>query len=72
MRARLDAEVMTGKIVAVIFLIAFVAALIVIIVQEHQPQPLLPMVQVSAPSCPRLSNPCDRIDCSKPNTKVIA
>lgn len=33
----------------------------------------LPMVwPAAAPTCPKLANPCDRVNCNRPNTRSIA
>lgn len=32
----------------------------------------LPLVHAAQPLCPSLPNPCDRVDCKRPNTKDIS
>lgn len=32
----------------------------------------LPLVNAAAPACPKLANPCDRVNCNRPNTRIIA
>lgn len=62
------------KDAALAFLAIVAIGLAVIILREHREQFAVeaPITQTAAPSCPRLSNPCDRVNCNKPNTRIIA
>ena len=58
--------------IAVLILATVILALVIYWAREQEATYALPMVKASIPSCPRLANPCDRVNCNRVNTKVIA
>jgi hypothetical protein len=68
-RDRLDAEVMRTTI-AFLILATVILALVIYWAREQEATYALPMVKAS--SCQKLANPCDRVNCNRVNTKVIA
>jgi len=61
------------EFVAFLIFCAILVFIAVVVAKEHQAPLAMPLVKASAPSfCPRLGNPCDRVNCNKPNTKRIA
>lgn len=63
-----------GKLIAFLILTAALVALAVLVTMEHRPSGLaMPLlVDAAAPDCPKLANPCDRINCNRRPTREIA
>jgi hypothetical protein len=58
--------------IAFLILASVIVLLIIYWAREQEATYALPLVKASVPSCPRLGNPCDRVNCNKPDTKRIA
>lgn len=59
--------------IALLILAIFVVAITVIVCVEHRPQGYaMRVTKAAAQPCPKLANPCDRVNCNRINTKGIA
>lgn len=61
---------MIRELVALALLVGVVMAIGALSEAEHRPQ--YPLVQAATPSCPKTVNPCDRVNCHRPETRKIA
>lgn len=63
-------------LLAILIFVVVVGLLTVVWATQHQTQTLPLVVDAPRPitpaACPKLSNPCDKIACWRPNTKEIA
>jgi hypothetical protein len=57
---------------ALAFMVVVVIGLVVIMWREHPAPQVLVDAQPTALCQPALPNPCDRVNCNRVNTKVIA